>query len=107
MPQDYQKMIAKLDSLKVQHFYFPEKSTVPLKAVRGLDINSDVEELKEDLLKLEFPVLKVNQMEKFNTKQKMPLFQIHLENNTKAKEIFKLQTLNFNIICIQNCNRSS
>lgn len=46
-----------LNTLQDKHFYFAEVSTAAFRAVIGWHhINSDVDEIKEHLIKLEFPV---------------------------------------------------
>lgn len=72
--------------------------------VRGLSINMDSEMISEELKKT-FPVIKASQMTKFRTRNKVPLFQIQLEDGPTALEIFKLTTLLHHIVNIKNYNR--
>lgn len=106
-PSDYSKIIAQLDVLDVQHYYFADISVMPLKVVvRGLPIEGvTVETIQETVIEKEFQVLKVAQMVSFKTNKKMPLFQTHLTDNPKARKIFKLETLMYYIIKIENYNR--
>lgn len=75
-PSDYSKIIAQLNVLDVQHYYFAGNSVMPLKVfVRELLIEEvTVETIQEALIEKESPVLKVAQMVSFKTNKKMPLF---------------------------------
>lgn len=80
---------------------------MPLKVfVRELPIEDvTVETIQEALIEKESAVLKVAQMVSFKTNTKMPLFQTQLTGNLKARKIFKLETLMYYIIKIENYNR--
>lgn len=79
---------------------------MPLKVfVRELPIEEvTVDMIQEALIEKESPVLKFAQMVRFKT-TKMPLFQTQLTGNTKGRKIFKLETLMYYIIKIENYNR--
>lgn len=103
--KDYQEIIKVLDELKVKHFLFLNRAIKPLKVViRGLSIDMDTNMIAEELKK-SFPVIKVAQLIKFKTENKMPLFQIQLEDSQAAREIFKLHTLLHHILSMENYNK--
>lgn len=103
--KDYQEIIKVLDEMKVEHFLFLNRTVKPLKVViRGLSIDMDTIMIAEELKKT-FPVFKVAQLIKFKTQNKMPLFQIQLEDGPAAREIFKLNTLLHHIINVEIYNR--
>lgn len=72
---DYQEIVKLLDSYQVEHILFPNKSNQPLKVVvRGLPIDIDSDYIFEDLKEKTFLVIKVAQLAKFKTGNKMPLY---------------------------------
>lgn len=66
----------------------------PLKTViRGLPSDITVEDIRDELPKLGFPVLKVAQLIKRKTQLPMPLFQVQLSTTDMTKKITELDSL--------------
>ena len=91
-PESYKTIVAALDDLNIQHYVIPDKSSQPLKVViRGLDRETQTTDIEAALKALNFTPQKVNQMTNFKTKKPMPLFQIHLDDNSNNHKIFELK----------------
>lgn len=107
-PADYSNIIKILDDIKIEHFLFPESSTIPFKVViRGLPIDTSEDEIIEELKLMNYQVIKVTQMRKLKNNNLMPLFQIQLENSPKSKEILKIEKFLFYIVKIEIYNKPS
>ena len=72
--------------------------------LKRLPSNTDPEEIKEELLNIEYPVRSVKQLTKTenNTVIKISLFTIELENTEKAKQIYDLKRLLYTVIAVES-----
>ena len=65
---------------------------------------SDPDEIKQELLELQYPVCSVKQLSKTENDQtiKLPLFAVELDNTKKGKEIYDLTRLLHTVILIES-----
>lgn len=93
--EDDDRSITKfLKENNIEGFILPIGIVRPIKEViRGLPSDIPVEEIKEELLKSDYPVFKVAQLIQFKTQKPMSLFQIQLTPSNMAKKIFELDAL--------------
>ncbi|GFY76192.1 nucleic-acid-binding protein from transposon X-element [Trichonephila inaurata madagascariensis] len=59
--------------------------------IKGLPINTDVDDIKTDLTERGFDIIKVAQLTKAKTKFKLPFFLVELNKSPDSPDIFKLQ----------------
>lgn len=86
-------------SVKFHTFKNPEENNLSV-MIRNIPISLTEIEIKSELLKLKYPILKVARL--YN-KQKVPIpiCAVDLEKTTKAKEIFQLEKLNYCIVTVE------
>ena len=77
-------------------------SKTPLKfVIRNLSIYDDPAHIKAELESLEYPVINVSQLHKYDqTKSSLPLFLITLHDTEKRREFCQLNSLNHSKIKI-------
>ncbi|KAF8784055.1 Nucleic-acid-binding protein transposon like protein [Argiope bruennichi] len=101
-PEDVRKLTSYLDEQQKEYFVISDKAEKPVKIViKGLPINTDPEEIKNELNEKGFRVDKVNQLKKFKTREPLPIFQVHLFKTSNIQEIYKLETLFYIMIRVE------
>lgn len=103
---DYRKMTKYYDQQNIQYFTFPDAQNPKLQVIiRGIPTSLTIEEIKQDLLALEYPVIKVVRLLK-KDKSPMPLCAVELENSEQAKDIFNLSRLHYCIVTVEQRRNS-
>ncbi|GFX81690.1 hypothetical protein TNCV_3726671 [Trichonephila clavipes] len=73
--------------------------------IKGLPINTDIDDIGRDLTSRGFKVLKVAQFTKSKSKMKLPIFMVEIEKSPDSPDIFKLETCCYLTIKIDTYNR--
>lgn len=105
-PNDYRKVIDNVSKKKVpfHRYLLPEEK--PLKIViRGMHIDTPLNEIKEELLESGFPVLSVHRITVRREKRPTPLVMVKLTKNAKSKEIFNLRYISFLRVSVEPARR--
>ncbi|GFU47144.1 nucleic-acid-binding protein from transposon X-element [Trichonephila clavipes] len=93
---DYHKLINLLNQHRFQYHVITPKDERPIKVViKGLPRNTDINDIKSDLVDQGFNETKVSQLIGRITKQKLPVFMITLPRNIHNTKIFQLKTLGY------------
>ncbi|KAF8785964.1 Nucleic-acid-binding protein transposon like protein [Argiope bruennichi] len=99
---DIRKMTKYLDELDKEYFVIASRAEKPIKVViKGLPINTECEEIKQELIEKGFRVDRVNQLKRFKTRDPLPIFQIHLFKSSNIQDIYKLNDLMYFIIKVE------
>lgn len=85
---------------KVKCFAISPQGTKPFKIIiKGVPAEIPVDEVRDELKRLGFDVLKVAQLKRFRDKFPLPIFQVHLTQSEKNKQIYDMKTfLNFMVV---------
>ncbi|GFT26329.1 putative RNA-directed DNA polymerase from transposon X-element [Trichonephila clavipes] len=90
---EYHKLLNLLDQHRFQYHVITPKDERPIKVViKGLPRNTDINDIKSDLVDQGFNETKVSQLIGRITKQKLPVFMITLPRNIHNAKIFQLKT---------------
>ncbi|GBN59638.1 Nucleic-acid-binding protein from transposon X-element [Araneus ventricosus] len=101
-PVDAKKLADYFDKNQNEYFVTSRKTNKPMKVViKGLPKETDTEDIKEELINKNFRVEKVNQLKKFKTREPLNIFQIHLTLTDNVSEIYKLDTLCYHFISVE------
>ncbi|GBM85443.1 Nucleic-acid-binding protein from transposon X-element [Araneus ventricosus] len=101
-PDDDKKLTDYFDKNQNEYFVTPRKTNKPIKVViKGLPKETDTEDINEELINKNFRVEKVNQLKKFKTREPLNIFQIHLTLTDNISEIYKLDTLCYHFISVE------
>ncbi|GBN56332.1 Nucleic-acid-binding protein from transposon X-element [Araneus ventricosus] len=101
-PDDAKKLTDFFDKNQNEYFVTSRKTSKPIKIViKGLPKETDTEDIKEELINKNFRVEKVNQLKKFKTREPLNIFQIHLTLTDNVSEIYKLDTLCYHFISVE------
>ncbi|GFV77714.1 uncharacterized protein TNCV_1574631 [Trichonephila clavipes] len=73
--------------------------------IKGLPINIDIEEIRQDLTSRGFKVIKVAQFNKSKSKMKLPIFMVEIEKSPDSPDIFQLETCCYLTIKVDTYNR--
>ncbi|GFU82823.1 uncharacterized protein TNCV_266201 [Trichonephila clavipes] len=73
--------------------------------IKGLPINTDIEEIRQDLTSRGFKIIKVAQFNKSKSKMKLPIFMVEIEKSPDSPDIFKLETCCYLTIKVDTYNR--
>ncbi|GFX78941.1 nucleic-acid-binding protein from transposon X-element [Trichonephila clavipes] len=93
---EYHKLLNLLDQHRFQYHVITPKDERPTKVViKGLPCNTDINDIKSDLVDQGFTDTKVSQLIGRITKQKLPVFMITLPRNIHNAKIFQLKTLGY------------
>ncbi|GFY57831.1 nucleic-acid-binding protein from transposon X-element [Trichonephila inaurata madagascariensis] len=93
-PDEHRELTNFLQEKGEQYFALEPIANRPQKVViKGLPIETDVDEIKKDLTDRGFSVIKVAQLTKAKTKFKLPIFMVELKKSQDSPDIFKLETL--------------
>ncbi|KAF8789917.1 Nucleic-acid-binding protein transposon like protein [Argiope bruennichi] len=99
---DVRKLTKYLEEQNLEYYVISDKAEKPVKIViKGLPINTDVEEIKNELTQLDYQVQKVNQFRKFKTKELLPIFQIHLSKTPNIQDIYKIDQLMYMVVRVE------
>ncbi|GFV54382.1 probable RNA-directed DNA polymerase from transposon X-element [Trichonephila clavipes] len=99
---EYHKLLNLLDQHRYQYHVITPKDERPIKVViKGLPGNTDINDIKSDLIDQGFTETKVSQLIGRITKQKLPVFMITLPRNIQNAKIFQLKTLGYLSIRIE------
>ncbi|GFV68373.1 nucleic-acid-binding protein from transposon X-element [Trichonephila clavipes] len=99
---EYHKLLNLLDQHRYQYHVITPKDERPIKVViKGLPGNTDINDIKSDLIDQGFTETKVSQLIGRITKQKLPVFMITLPRNIQNAKIFQLKTLGYRSIRIE------
>lgn len=92
---------------KQEYYIINPKSTRPLKVVfRGLPIDSDTNQIEQELKELGFAPNKITQMTKGPERRKMPLFLVQLAKTEGFENIYKLNEFLYSIIKVEKYNNN-
>ncbi|GBM36695.1 hypothetical protein AVEN_202034-1 [Araneus ventricosus] len=101
-PRDVRKLTEYLDKNNKEYFVIPGKVVKPIKIViKGLPIDTDLDEIKTELVNKKFRVEKVNQLKRYKTSEPLNIYQIHLFPSDNIKEIYHLATLSYHFITVE------
>lgn len=81
--KDYRAFQKHLDNHTFEHFLYKTNETTPIKVVT----EHDLDEIKNDLQKQNFDIIKISQLSSFKNKSLLPLILITLKNIDQAKNI--------------------
>ncbi|GFV40266.1 nucleic-acid-binding protein from transposon X-element, partial [Trichonephila clavipes] len=99
---DYYKLLQLLDQENYQYHVITPKAERPIKVVvKGLPKETEINDIKSDLIEQGFPEAKVAQLTGRITKQPLPVFMITLPRNINNAKIFQLKTLSYLSIRIE------
>ncbi|GBM03582.1 hypothetical protein AVEN_107911-1, partial [Araneus ventricosus] len=84
----------------------PAKKPVKI-VIKGLPIDYLIEDIKNNLTKLNYRVDKVNQLKRFKDKKLLNIFQVHLFQSENIQEIYKLTTMEYYIIYVEKYVRKT
>ncbi|GBM51588.1 hypothetical protein AVEN_830-1 [Araneus ventricosus] len=105
---DHRNITEYLDKEKIQYYVVPPAAKKPVKVViKGLPIDYSIEDIKNNLNKLNFRVDKVNQLKKFKDKRPLNIFQVHLMQSENIQDIYKLTTMEYYIIYVEKYVRKT
>ncbi|GFW53244.1 nucleic-acid-binding protein from transposon X-element [Trichonephila clavipes] len=103
---DHRAITTLLTEKGEQYFALNPVLNKPQKIViKGLPINTDIEEIRQDLTSRGFKVIKVAQFNKSKSKMKLPIFMVEIEKSPDSPDIFKLETCCYLTIKVDTYNR--
>ncbi|GFU49573.1 probable RNA-directed DNA polymerase from transposon X-element [Trichonephila clavipes] len=103
---DHRDITKPLVEKKEQYFALNPTLNRPQKVVlKGLPINTDIDDIKSDLTSRGFQVEKVAQFTKTRTKLKLPIFMVELQRTPDSPDIFQLDTCCYLSIKVDTYNR--
>ncbi|GFS89333.1 nucleic-acid-binding protein from transposon X-element [Trichonephila clavipes] len=89
-----------------QYFALNPTLNRPQKVVlKGLPINTDIDDIERDLTSRGFQVQKVAQFTKTRTKLKLPIFMVELQRTPDSPDIFQIDTCCYLSIKVDTYNR--
>lgn len=89
-----------LISKEVKCFAISPQGTKPFKIIiKGIPSEIPIEEVKDELIRLGYDVVKVAQLRRYSDKSPLPIFQVHLAQNDYNKQIYSVKKF-FNFIVV-------
>jgi hypothetical protein len=112
---DFRTVTKFYDEGRINYFTFINPEERPLSVVmRGVPYSISEEEAKNELIKLNYPVIRVTRLLKTSkptdgvaTKTLTPLLAVDLKNNDQGKTIFNLDRFIYSVISVEPRRRSS
>ena len=93
-PEEHRYITGYFETNKIQHYVLPLRSGRPYKIViRGLPLNTNIDEVKAELAEMGFDIIKVAQMISRRTEAPLPLYQVHVRRTGIYEDILKLEYL--------------
>ncbi|GFT08120.1 nucleic-acid-binding protein from transposon X-element [Trichonephila clavipes] len=103
---DHRDITNLLIEKKEQYFALNPTLNRPQKVViKGLPINTDIDDIERDLTSRGFQVQKVAQFTKTRTKLKLPIFMVELQRTPDSPDIFQVDTCCYLSIKVDTYNR--
>lgn len=113
---DFRNVTKFYDNAQVKYFTFVNPEERPLSVVmRGVPYSISEEEVKDELIKLNYPVIRTTRLLKTTRtidgqekiKSPTPLLAIDLVNNDKGKSIFNIDRFCYSVVSVEPRRRSS
>ena len=103
---DHRALKTYFEQQKKQYFTYQLRSEMPLRVMlRKLPNNVDTEDLKQELINMQYPVRSAKQItkkEEDGTITKYPLYLLELENTDKGREIYDLTRLWYTVVSVES-----
>ena len=101
-PEIFRKITRSLKGKNAAYHTFQLKTDKSYKAViRGLHPKTNTGKISEELAKIGHQVRSINNINKYDTKQPLPLFLVELEPKNNNKEIYDIEKLLNTIVKVE------
>ena len=101
-PETFRKVTRSLKDKNAAYHTFQLKSDKSYKAViRGLHPKTNTAKISEELAKIGHQVRSINNINKYDTKQPLPLFLVELEPRNNNKDIYGIEKLLNTIVKVE------